>query len=42
MQRSVTSSNKRIGKRYRKTQKISRIRKPHRKMLKAGKKRLNL
>ena len=42
MQKSVTSSNKRIGKRYRKTQKISRIRKPHRKLLKAGKRRLNI
>ena len=35
MQKSVTRSNRKIGKAYRNVKKLKRIRKPHRKRLKA-------
>lgn len=35
MQKRVTKSNRKIGKRYRSAKKLKRIRKPHRKRLKA-------
>jgi|AUZZ01.1.fsa_nt_gi hypothetical protein len=39
MQKKVTKSNRKIGKDYRNKQKVSRLKKEHRKRLKASRRR---